>query len=81
MSEPNPYQTPRESPPSEPVVPPESRLGPLILPVLGGMGLGTVLLAPFVRGPGDPTGHILGCVFGGFVGLGVGIYLLATRPR
>lgn len=38
-------------------------------PVPAGLALGITTLAPFVRGPGDPSGHVIGAGLGGVVGL------------
>jgi hypothetical protein len=37
---------------------------------------GTIVLAPFVRGPGDPTGHGIGAGLGGLVSM---FFALAMR--
>jgi hypothetical protein len=47
----------------------------LLLPAAIGGVSGWVLLAPFVRCPGDPFGHWIGAGLGVFAGLVLGIVL------
>ena len=76
----NPYASPRPeshspeaSPGGEPA--PRSRLASLLLPaMIGGVG-GCVLLAPYVRCPGDPFGHWIGAGLGMLAGLLLGLVL------
>lgn len=72
----NPYESPlSEASPGEGVRPTsrKNRIAWLALPSLFGAVLGSLVLAPYVRGPGDPFGHSMGAVLGGFLGLALGI--------
>jgi hypothetical protein len=42
--------------------------------------LGWLCLGSLMRGPGDPTGVIVGPVFGAFIGLGIGVIWRAIHP-
>ena len=51
--------------------PPESRPRMRLIwlwPLPVGLVLGATILAPLARGPGDPSGHIIGAAVGGAVG-------------
>lgn len=53
-----------------------------LLPVPICLILGSVLLAPFARSPGDPSGHIISAGWGGAIGLVVALIwrLSINRP-
>jgi len=53
---------------AKPIPCPHNRLG-WLWPVLIGICVGSVFLAPFVSGPGDPSGHCIGAGLGGCLGL------------
>ena len=53
----------------------------LLLPALIGGVVGSLVLAPFVRSPGDPFGHSIGAGLGGLIVLGVGVLLRSGVPR
>ena len=55
----------------------KSNLTTLILPTIAGAICGSILFAPFVRGPGDPNGHMIGF---GLAGLMTLLFTLAIRP-
>ncbi len=71
----NPYASPATEPESD--APPKSprpfRARGYVVHSLIGAVIGSVVLAPFCRGPGDPGGHPIGAGLGGFVGLLIGI--------
>jgi hypothetical protein len=48
-------------------------------PVPVGLWVGSVYLAAYVRGPGDPTGHVIGAGVGGTIGLVAGLILRAWQ--
>ena len=82
----NPYESPRsesQSPEAssgeQPA--PRSRLAWLLLPAAIGGASGSVLLAPYVRCPGDPFGHSIGAGLGGLAGLALGIVLRALAVQ
>ena len=50
-----------------------------VWPVPVGLVLGTIILAPFARGPGDPSGHVLGAGLGGVLGLVVALVVRIVR--
>jgi hypothetical protein len=81
MTDSNPYASPKsESPPDpEPKPPPQFRARLYLIPVVIGALLGSVALAPFCRGPGDPGGHSIAAGLGGFVGLFAGIVIHTLR--
>jgi hypothetical protein len=56
--------------------PPRTQPPPLLswlLPVPIGLMFGTLILAPFGRSPGDPSGHMIGAGLGGVLGLAVAL--------
>ena len=52
----------------------------IVLPVIAGGILGSWLLAPYHRGPGDPFGHSIGAAFGVAYGLALGLVLRLIVP-
>ena len=47
---------------------------------LSGAMLGSLILAPVCRGPGDPAGHSISARIGGFIGLFCGLsYIFLSR--
>jgi hypothetical protein len=77
MTDSNPYTSPTTEPESD--ASPKSsrpfRARVYVIPALIGAVIGSVVLAPFCRGPGDPGGHSIGAGLGGFVGLLIGIVI------
>ena len=73
----NPYESPGSESHS-PEAPPREKHRPrfawLLLPLIGAVS-GSMLLAPFVRCPGDPFGHSIGAGLGLLAGLVLGIVL------
>ena len=86
MSDPNPYEPPREhgaAPEASkpPPVDPPSNLPTIIATALFGGILGIIFLSPFLRGPGDPTGRTLGFALGALAGLTISILSLVVARR
>jgi hypothetical protein len=86
MNDVNPYQSPQtESTPPDASRQPNgkrhSRLVWLQQTVLIGAVVGSLVLAPFLRCPGDPSGHSIGAGIGGFAALGIGILVRALFPE
>jgi hypothetical protein len=81
MTAPNPYETPKSESHPEPTAKPVRRFRArvYVIPVAIGALIGSVALAPFCRGPGDPGGHSIAAGLGGFVGLFVGIVVNTLR--
>ncbi len=82
----SPYQSPRAESQSAGAYPgeepaPRPRLAWLLLPVVIGGASGWVLLAPFVRCPGDPFGHWIGAGLGGLAGLALGMVLRVSAVK
>ena len=80
----NPYEAPREASPqvrAPPTAPGDGRAWLFIIPSVAGAIAGGILLASFVRGPGDPTGQSIGAGLGGFSGLLIGFLLRFTVER
>ena len=89
------HENPYESPPvpaeqARPVYAQSAYARPtlarLLGSVLGGICVGTLILAPLFRGPGDPGGHSIGASVGGMIGLAIPLAirllnrLRATKP-
>jgi hypothetical protein len=74
----NPYEAPRESSIREPRQRTERQTGVLLIiaTTFFSGALGSALLAPFVRGPGDPEGYSIAAGLGGFIGLILSVVLL-----
>ena len=81
MTDPNPYSSPTA----------ESRLNPnpksprpfrarvYVIPAIIGALIGSVVLAPICRGPGDPGGHSIAAGLGGLAGLFIGVVVHTLR--
>lgn len=72
----NPYDPPAsESTPRNVADKPKlkTNLRSLLIPTFVGAVIGSILLAPVTRGPGDPTGHGIAFGLGGLVSLLVAI--------
>jgi len=50
-------------------------------PVRVGLVFGAIVLAPFARSPGDPSGHGIAAGVGGIFGLIVALVVRAVLPR
>ena len=71
-----PYESPLSDPGPSVSPPPDSRknrVAWLSLPPLIGAAIGSLLLARYLRGPGDPYGYYIGAGLGGVIGLVIGI--------
>ena len=68
----NPYDPPHSNSPKQDVgVKPKVRtnLRALLIPTFVGALVGSIVLAPITRGPGDPTGHGIAFGLGGLLSL------------
>ena len=52
-----------------------------LFPAFLGAVIGSFVLAPYCRGPGDPAGHSIAAGLGGFAGLVLGILLHAFTRK
>lgn len=82
---PNPYQAPEtETLPNarrKRLTPLLTRLGWIVLPVLAGMVVGQVFLAPWIFGPADQMVYLIPAGLGGFIGLAIGLVLRVIALR
>lgn len=82
MLDANPYESPKSAEPISARDLGQPRQGSLVwivIPTLLGAVVGSMFLAPYCRGPGDPWGHSIGSGLGGFAGLFSGILIRAVR--
>jgi len=81
----NPYDPPQsDSKPLPQFAPPNSRksnLWSLLVPAFVGGLIGSALLAPLTRGPGDPTGHGIAFGLGGLISLFAAIVFRSAWRR
>lgn len=80
----NPYDPPQSETPLANAAPTKSRksnLRALIVPAFIGGVIGSVLLAPLTRGPGDPSGHGIAFGLGGLFSLFAAIVFQVARRK
>jgi hypothetical protein len=86
MDNPNPYDSPQSQETSK-AAPDDRRGRPVSRPFLfvgfavAGAIMGSILLAPFARRPGDPAGNFVGAIVGAAIGVIACVVVRLIRTR